>query len=283
VSNYANSSYHSLQTELIKRFSAGWTFQGNYTFSKALGEEDGDGDDLNRSYRSGRDRSLDKKLLGFHCAHVVRTSGTWELPFGPGKRFLSGGGWLARLVERWQVGSIINWFSGSPITIFSGRASFNSFNSASTPATAAADLSKNLGRVERTGNGVVYFGGLQAMADPSLRSLTTKNNIQGMSTLQAIADASGRLLLVNALPGSPGTMGIGFFEGPGALRFDLNLIKRIRVTERFTLELRADAISALNHPNFSNPNTDINSVNFGRITGTADGNRIMVVSLRVNF
>jgi hypothetical protein len=78
-------------------------------------------------------------------------------------------------------------------------------------------------------------------------------------------------------------MGIGFFEGPGALRFDLNLIKRIRVTERFTLELRADAISALNHPNFSNPNTDINSVNFGRITGTADGNRIMVVSLRVNF
>jgi hypothetical protein len=214
----------------------------------------------------------------------VRSSGTWELPFGPGKRLLgSSRGPLARLVERWQVGSIVNWFSGPPITLTSGRASFNSFNSASTPATSVSDLSKNLGSVRRVANGVVYFGDLIQVRDPSVRNLTTKNNIQGISTLQAIADASGNLLLVNPAPGSPGAMSIGFFEGPGALRFDLNLMKRIRVTERWSLELRADAISALNHPNFSNPTTDINSVNFGRISGTDDGNRIMVVSLRLNF
>jgi hypothetical protein len=282
--NFANSSYHSFQVELNRRFSGGLTFQGNYTFSKTLGEEDGDGDSLNLSYRSGRDRSLDKRQLGFHVAHIVRTSGTWELPFGPGKPLLGASrGWLARLVERWQVGSIINLFSGSPMTIFSGRASFNSFNASSTPATAAAALPSDLGQVQRTGNGVVFFSGLTQVKDPAVASMTTKNNIQGRSTLQAIAGPSGELLLVNPLPGSPGTMQPGFFQSPGSMRFDLNIVKRVRITEKISLELRGDAISALNHPSFSAPSTDINSVNFGRITSTSDGNRIMVVSARINF
>lgn len=282
--NYANSTFHSLQMEFSKRFSNGWTFQGNYTFSKALGEEDGDGDSLNLSYRSSRDRSLDKKLLGFHRTHVARSSGTFELPMGPGKLlFRNARGFWARLLERWQVGNIINLFSGDPITITSGRASFNSFNAASTPASAAAELGKNLGSIVRSGRGVAYFSGLQQVRDPYVSRITAVNGIQAASTMQAIADASGRLLLVNAVPGSPGTMGVGFFEGPGAVRFDLNVVKRVRMAERLTLELRGDAISALNKPNFSNPNTDINSVNFGRITGTDDGNRIMVVSARINF
>jgi hypothetical protein len=282
--NFANSTYHSLQVELIKRFSAGWTFQGNYTWSRSLGEEDGDGDSLNLSYRSGRDRSLDKGLLGFHRTHVIRTSGTYEFPFGPGKRFLGGSkGVLARLLERWQVGSIINVFSGDPISIFSGRSSFNSFNAASTPATAVGDLDKGLGSVQRVGNGVVYFSGLRQVPDPGVQNLTTANNIRGRSTMQGLADESGNLLMVNPVPGSPGTMGLGFFQGPGALRFDVNLVKRIKLTEAISFELRADAISALNTPNFNNPNGDMNSVNFGRITSTSDGNRILVVGGRINF
>ncbi len=282
--NFANSTYHSFQVEVVRRLSAGWTFQGNYTFSKTLGEEDGDGDSLNLSYRSGRDRSLDKRQLGFHVAHIVRTSGTWELPFGPGKAVMGNSrGWLARLVERWQVGSIINLFSGSPMTIFSGRASFNSFNAASTPATSVAAMGSDLGEVVRTGNGVVYFSGLRQVKDPSVALMTAKNNIQGRSTLQAIAGAGGELLFVNARPGSPGTMQAGFFQSPGSVRFDINVLKRVRITEKVWMELRGDAISALNKPNFSAPNTDINSVNFGRITSTSDGNRIMVVSARINF
>ncbi len=284
IGNYANSSYHSFQLELNKRFSNGWTFQGNYTYSKALGEENGDGDDLNRSYRSSRDRSLDKKRLGFDVRHVVRTSGTFELPFGPGKRYLSNSsGFVARLVERWQFGSIINVFSGNPITIFSGRASYNSFNAASTPATSVADVDSSLGSVQKLGNGVAYWTNLKPVQDPYVASITNINNIRNSSTLQALVDENGKMLFVNAVPGSPGTMGIGFFNGPGELRFDLNVVKRVRLTERFSLELRADAISALNHANFADPNGDMNSVNFGRITSTDSGARIMVVSARINF
>ena len=66
------------------------------------------------------------------------------------------------------------------------------------------------------------------------------------------------------------------------LCLDVSLIKRIRLTESKSIELRADATDFTNSPQFGNPTTDINSPNFGRITG-AGGNRIVVVSMRFNF
>jgi hypothetical protein len=49
--------------------------------------------------------------------------------------------------------------------------------------------------------------------------------------------------------------------------------------------LRADAINLTNTPQFANPNTDINSTNFGRITTTATGTspRLVVLQMRVSF
>ena len=114
--NFANSTYHSLQVELTKRLANGWTLQSNYTFSKAIGEEEGAGQEQLDSYRNGRNRRLDKRLMSFHIPHVLRNSGTFELPFGSGRKFLSSGNRVvARLVERWQFGLIYNLFSGSPL------------------------------------------------------------------------------------------------------------------------------------------------------------------------
>ncbi|MFN0119046.1 MAG: carboxypeptidase regulatory-like domain-containing protein, partial [Blastocatellia bacterium] len=44
--NFANSSYHALIIEMNKRFANGFTLQSNYTFSKALGEEEGSGQEM---------------------------------------------------------------------------------------------------------------------------------------------------------------------------------------------------------------------------------------------
>ena len=59
------------------------------------------------------------------------------------------------------------------------------------------------------------------------------NNIRSRSTLQGIADGSGKLLLVNPIAGQLGTLAQGFLEGSGVLRFDINLAKRIQLGERF--------------------------------------------------
>jgi len=58
---------------------------------------------------------------------------------------------------------------------------------------------------------------------------------------------------VNALPGSTGTMQPGYYQSPGAVRLDINVLKRERITGKVRMDLRGDAISALNEPNFPAP------------------------------
>ena len=77
-------------------------------------------------------------------------------------------------------------------------------------------------------------------------------------------------------------MGLRYLEGPALIRFDVNLIKRVRIAETKEFEFRIDAINILNRPNFGNPTSDINSANFGRIT-TASGERSFVLNGRLNF
>jgi len=279
TANTANSTYHSLQVEVTKRFTSGWQLQSNYTWSRALGEEEGDGQEIIDSYRNLRNWRLDKRLMDFHITHVWRNSGSVELPFGPKRKFLNGNNpVVSRLVGGWVIGAIFNVFSGSPISLSSGVNSYNTFGD-NTPVIVG-QLPKSFGAVEKDGNGVFYFGGLQRVPDPSIANMPA--NIRPLSTLTAIADSSGRLILVNPTPGQLGTLAPFYLEGPGSFRFDVSLSKRIRIGESKELEFRADATNVTNSPQWNNPNTDINSSNFGRITG-AGGNRIIIVGIRVNF
>jgi len=279
--NFAGSTYHSMQVEVIKRFTAGWTFQGNYTWSKALGEEEGAGQEMVDSYRDLRNWRLDKRLLAFHRTHVIRTNAIWDLPFGPNKRFVAvKNGLLSRLVGGWQIGSIFNIFSGDPMVVSSGASSWNNFGD--NTAMAAAVIDKGLGEVLRVGNGVTYFQGLRQVTDPVVPTLTTSGGVRGRSTLRAITDESGRLLFFNPLPGTLGNTAPRLLQGPGEFRLDLNVIKTVRISEGKNLQLEAIFENATNSPQFNNPNTDINSLNFGRITGSG-GTRIIVVAARFNF
>jgi hypothetical protein len=278
--NFGNSTYHSFQLDLNKRFSKGYTVQSNYTWSRTLGDEEGDDQLLLNSYRNGRDRHIDKRLLGFHRTHVFRNSGVWELPFGPNRMVLGNShGPVARLVEGWEFGGIFNLFSGGPNTFYSGTGTFNQF--VDNTAVLVGPLPTN-GHVQKTDNGVIFFSGLKQADDPSIAQLTTAQQLRFRSTLKAITDANGKFIAVNPLPGALGSMSQTTFEGPGTFRLDVNLIKRIRVLEGKELEIRGDAINVLNHPVFGNPDTNINSTTFGRIT-SAGGARSVVVSARVNF
>jgi hypothetical protein len=272
--NFANSTYHSFQTQLSRRFRRGFGWQANYTWSKSLGEEEGAGEEMVDSYRSVRNWGLDKRRLSFHRTHVFRSSGNWEPRFGPRR------GPLSYVTRGWRVGAIFNVFSGAPLNVTSGRSSLNTLGD-NTP-TALGPVAPGLGHAVRQPNGVIYFDGLQSIPDPSIRNMTTSNNIQGRSTLRAIADAAGSPLLVNPVAGTLGNLQPFFLEGPGEFRFDMNLQKSIRLREGWELELRADAIDVTNSPQWGEPNVDINSLNFGRIT-SAGGNRIIVLGARINF
>src|SRR5438093_10807109 len=57
-----------------------------------------------------------------HRAHDFRSYGTFELPFGPGRWLgANSSGWFARLIERWDVGAIVNLTSGAPLYVIGGQ------------------------------------------------------------------------------------------------------------------------------------------------------------------
>lgn len=62
-------------------------------------------------------------------------------------------------------------------------------------------------------------------------------------------------------------MGLRWIERPGTVGFEMNLIKRVRITETKEFELRVDSVNVLNRPNFGNPNLNIDSVGSGTTTG----------------
>ncbi len=277
--NPSNSTYHSLQLQLTKRLSHGFQNSFAYTWSRTIGEND---NDAALNYLNDRNRTTMKSLLGFHRTNDFRSNGTYELPFGPNRLFLKNApGWLSRVVERWQLGGIFGFSSGAPLTITAATSTFNQFTSG-TPVLAGK-FSKSMGSVAEQPGGVVnYFAGLKQIQDPSVNSVTAAQTLQGSFSNFAIADANNNPLLVNPVPGTLGNLGLRWIEGPKTLNLDMNLVKRVKISETKEFEMRMDAINILNHPLFAAPNLNIDSTSFGRIT-TASGARTFVLNARVNF
>ncbi|HET9131478.1 MAG TPA: hypothetical protein VFO86_11045, partial [Terriglobia bacterium] len=120
ASNPGSSTYHSLNTQVTKRLSQGFTTQFAYTWSRSLGESSGDGA---TEYWDPRNQHLNHSLLPFHRTHDFRSNGTLELPFGPNKKFVNDSpSFVEKIVERWQLGGIFRWSTGAPVTITASNA-----------------------------------------------------------------------------------------------------------------------------------------------------------------
>ncbi len=288
VGNFGNSTYNSLQIEVNKRFAKGFTAQGSYVWSHSLGDSEGDSSVLVDSFRTLRNESIDKRPLSFDYQSVLKMNGLYELPFGKGKLFgRNANGFLDRVIGGWQIGAVAIMYSGAPLAI-TGQNTFNA-----TPNVGGAggtsygfgpDLVGSLpaASVSKNGRNVTIFSGLTQIKDPNSN---VNPAAAPFSTLLAIADSNGKPILVNAQPGTLGNLPFGYVRGPGAKSVNLNVIKRIRINERFTAQIGATAQNATNTPIFANPtsaNLNINSTNFGVIT-SATGARLIVLQGRITF
>src|SRR4029434_7501899 len=143
----ADSSYHSMQLEMTKRLSHGFTGQIAYTWSKSLGLSDEHGGAV---FRTRRDRSLNRGPLGLDRTHLITGNGTFSLPFGPNRALLATAPSLVqRLVENWQLSGILNWRSGAPLSLATGGTATtgrSSFNSGSEAPMVVASLPKDTGK-----------------------------------------------------------------------------------------------------------------------------------------
>jgi hypothetical protein len=278
LNNLGNSTYHALQTQFTRRMSRGFTATGTWTWSKALGDSD---NDTGSTYRDPTNRSIEKTLLGFDHAHQITGSAIYELPFGSNKLlFGNAPNWLQQVIAKWQLGGLLNYNSGAPLSITSG---IQTISTVGAQPNVVGPIPKHMGKVTKLANGVVYFDGFTQFQDPGFDAVSTLNGLSTAYNNKAIRGPGGETVLVNPQPGEVGTLGYSTVRGPSSLNLDMNMIKRFAITESKEFEVRVDAINVLNHPNFGNPVTSINSSNnFGRIT-TAGGARSFVLNTRFSF
>jgi Carboxypeptidase regulatory-like domain/TonB dependent receptor-like, beta-barrel len=267
-----SSYYHGLQTKVEKRFSGGLSVLGTYTWSQSRTDA---GDLLNggslAGYRApsvpGAGIQFDYGLASFDIRNVFHLSGTYELPFGKGKPFLANGGISSKVFGGWSV----NWAAvlqgGQPITL--------SCPSGTTSGTGCYDLivpgqDQKRGLHIDTNGKLSFFGNPGAFNQPCVLGaggVPDPTKVVGCVPLTGLA----------ALGGPPAQI-----AGPTFKRLDFSVFKDMRLSERFTLQFRAEFFNIFNHPNFNAPGfggngvvavsgaTNFTSSNFGEIGSTRD-------------
>ena len=75
----------------------------------------------------------------------------------------------------------------------------------------------------------------------------------------------------------------GQFSGPSYQVWDISLRKQFGISDDVRLQVQADFFNAFNMVNWGNPNTDLNSANFGLITGVTGQQRNIQLGVRLIF
>jgi len=256
------SNYHGLQLIFKRRISQGLGFQFGYTLSESKDNRSWDPSLSTVSTGSVqsasstpfdlRDRSLNYTWSDFDRRHVFQGTYTYELPFGKGKKFLSGiPSVVDHVIGGWQTAGTVIWMSGRPFTVYSG------INTVSNVVQSTADCNG----CSRNSGSLVLESGRNFWFDSSTRG-------------QFSAPA----------PGSIGNTGRNFFLAPNYFQWDSSLSKKFKLSERVSFDLRVDARNVLNNPSFDNPTAVITSTIFGRINDSVTNNaRRIQVSGKLNF
>ncbi len=121
-----NSTFHSMQAQLNKRFAEGLSFLVSYTVSKNITDADSQGPGVQGFIganawigQNSYDRRSEKSVSSLDTPQRLVASFFYELPMGRGKRLLNSGGVADRIVSGWSVSGILTYQSGLPTEVYS--------------------------------------------------------------------------------------------------------------------------------------------------------------------
>jgi hypothetical protein len=140
-----NSTYHSAQIKVERRFANGVMFLASYMISKLIDEV---GTPQNNYFIRG-----ERSVSEIDRPQRLIISGLYELPFGPGKAFASNSNAVVRrLVEGWQLNWISTFMSGQPLAVTSNVNTTASLGGGQRPdstGTSPALSGPNRSRLDR--------------------------------------------------------------------------------------------------------------------------------------
>lgn len=267
----AYSHYDSIQVKYEQQMVAGLTLLNSFTYGHALDNAGASLESNTPAPQDIRNLAADYGNSDYNQPLYNVTSLVYELPFGRGQRYMSGGGITNEIVGGWQISAINSAASGYQ------------FNITDTPA---ANLQVTASSVPTYRGGNIYRPN---RINPSAPLYTLDKKRSTGTALQYLnvnnyTPASGPVL---AIPTTTpfGNLARNAGRSPAINFLNLAINKRFAVTERANIEFRSELYNILNHTNFTTAGGVANSGNTqtgGTITSTLDP-RIVQFGLKVIF
>ena len=246
VDNSQTLTYYGWQNSLRKRFSRSFSFDVNYTWSKALSNGGGD----TGAYYDGENSSRNQEFFDLKAdrgptvsdiTHYFSADWVYQLPALAGSS-----AFLRHVAGDWQLAGILSAQTGLPIIV-----------------TQSSSTSSQRGD---------YIGGAALLPDYQ-------------QTLHYLNPAAFQRIPVSSASGAPirpGNFSPGALRAPGQWNLNFSLAKNFTLIEKVKLQIRTDMFNAFNHTSLSGLRTSLNDPLFGQLLST-QGARVMQWNARITF
>lgn len=233
------ASYNGLQLKVVKRPGPeGLSLLTAFTWSKAIDDSDSrldiDGEPEDRSVNVPN--KANRALSSGNIGRRLVVTADYQLPFGAGKAYAKEG-LASKVAGGWSVQEIATFSDGPWVTVFLPG---DTLNVGSTDSQWPDKIcNPNLPSSQRTPS---RWFNTACFAVPA--------------------------------PFTYGNAGRSTVEGPGIINFDTAVHREFRITERQSLQFRAEMFNTFNHPNFLIPGGQFGTASFGVIGGAQDPRQI---------
>jgi len=260
------SNYEALQVDFREKAWHGLEFDANYTWSHTLGIATPNSWTAQFPQYTLRDLRLSYGPTLFDLRHVVHVNGTWDLPFGKGRKYLNQSRILNEVVGGWTFGTIFTFQTGAPNPLYGGYDTFNDYADGGIVLNGitAAQLQNSIG--------VYHVGSAQGSYADIINPKFMVSPTGG--------GANATYLAPNTTPGTFGS--ILYLYGPHQTFTDMSISKRFVFTERVHAVFQSELLNAFNHPVFGGFNGAVQSTGFGT-GGVSNGPRQIEFRMNVEF
>lgn len=260
-SSLARARYNSFVLKFERRQRAGWGGRINYTFSRLNDNIFGESNSF--SSRSATTPILDNNdvereygLSLLDTPHRINVSGTVELPFGTGKRWLNNSGAANVILGGWAISAIGAYQSGFPIQVSQSNNNSGLLGSGQRPNVTSAD--------------------------PKLATDSASNSYdascQCVRWLNPAAWTAASAFTYGNAPRITADVRTAF-----KVNTDLAIQRSQGIGGSRTVMVRFEIINLFDNPNWLGPNTNFGQTTFGQITEVGGFPRLLQLLVRVGW
>ncbi len=241
---------NQLAVSITQRQKKGVALGLTYAYSHSIDNASSVGGSAGSTVQNFYRLDLEEANSSFDQRHLL--TGTWllELPFGPNREFLNKGGFMAKLLDGFNLSGTITAGSGNYFT--------PSYSGSTSEALSGNDYTQRPNRVfTQTTAG---SGKLKSFFNTA--AFTAPTVINGITQF--------------------GTASRNSIEGPGTLATTAALSRTVQMSGTNSMEVRITASNVFNTVQYSGINTTVNSQTYGQVTSAA-AMRAVQFSARYRF